>query len=183
MRINGNAATVIIVLFFVVFFTVVLALQRQYPVLAISGEQSPGTWMSGVLLLLSAGLSLSLSFRRMFPWMIIFVFFLVLAIDERFMIHEQLKERVVFAYPRASRFLYELPVMLAACVGSVVAWVLFSELDTAGRVLLAGAALLGATSVIIDVLAAGVLVEDAAKLLAELFVTLAMARRGAKSNI
>jgi hypothetical protein len=71
--------------------------------------------------------------------------------------------------------------MLAACVGSVVAWVLFSELDAAGRILLSGAALLGTTSVIIDVLAAGVLIEDAAKLLAELLVTLAMARRGANS--
>jgi hypothetical protein len=160
---------------------VVLTLQRQYPVLAISGEQSPGTWMSGALLLLSAGLSLALSFRSMFPWVIVFVFFLVLAIDERFMIHEQLKEHIVFTYPHASRFLYELPVMLAACVGSVVAWVLFSELDAAGRILLSGAALLGTTSVIIDVLAAGVLIEDAAKLLAELLVTLAMARRGANS--
>ena len=183
MKIEGNVAALIILFLFILFFTVVLASQWNFPVLAISGEESPGTWMSGALLLISAGLSLSLSFRKAFPWIFIFIFFAVLAVDERFMLHEQLKEYIIFSLHTDSRFIYELPVIAGACLGFVIAFMLFRELDGAGKMLLAGAALLGTTSVVIDVFGMGVLIEDSAKLIAELLVVLALVKKAANFSV
>jgi hypothetical protein len=151
MKIKANVAVLIILLLFILFFAVVLTSRWNFPALAISGEESPGTWMSGALLLISAGLSLSLSFRKAFPWIFIFLFFATLAVDERFMLHEQLKEYIIFSLHADSRFVYELPVIAGACVGFAVAFMLFKELDAAGKIFLAGAALLGMVSVIVDV--------------------------------
>jgi hypothetical protein len=181
MKIKGNIAVLIILFLFVLFFAVVLTSRWNFPALAISGEESPGTWMSGALLLISAGLSLSLSFRKAFPWIFIFLFFAILAVDERFMLHEQLKEHIIFNFKSDDRFIYELPVIAGACLGFVATFILFRELDAAGKVLLACAALLGVISVIIDVFEMGVLIEDSAKLIAELLVTIAIVKKSAKS--
>lgn len=179
MKIKANVAALIILFLFILFFAAVLTSQRNFPVLAISGEESPGTWMSGALLLISAGLSISLSFRKAFPWIFIFLFFAMLAVDERFMLHEQLKEYIIFSLRTDSRFIYELPVIVGACVGFVAAFTLLKELDFAGKMLLSGAALLGAISVMIDVFEMGVLLEDSAKLIAELLLVIALVRKAA----
>ena len=154
----------------------IVALLRNYyyPLLAISGEASVGTWLSGVLLIMSATLSLVTGMdRQPWTWFPVAAFFLILALDERFMFHEQLKEQIIFrTYDKnVPRALHALPVIAGACMGAGVAFMLWQQLSRGGRMLLAGVVTLGLVSVAIDVLATGpVLLEDGCKLLAELLV-------------
>jgi len=169
-----------VVTFFISVFTIALIYSPYNPTLIISGEESVGTWMSGVLLVTSATASLIISMRMgWFPWWFIAIFFLVLALDERFMYHEQLKERIIFSsdHPAfVSRWTYELPVLAGAAVGVGITIILWRNLRRQGRLLLVGALLLGSTSVIMDVLDWGVFVEDSCKLLGELTITVAILR-------
>ncbi|MBT1707340.1 hypothetical protein KK062_03860 [Fulvivirgaceae bacterium PWU5] len=168
----------LICLFVTGVLIVALVRNYYYPLLAISGEPSAGTWLSGVLLIMSATLSLVAGMdRHPWTWFSVATFFLTLALDERFMFHEQLKEQIIFFtygrnFPHA---LYELPVIFGACMGAGVAFLLWSQLSRCGRVVLVCAVSLGLVSVVIDILATGpVLFEDSSKLLAELLVTCAL---------
>jgi hypothetical protein len=158
----------------------IVALLRNYyyPLLAISGEASVGTWLSGVLLIMSATLSLVTGMdRQPWTWFPVAAFFLILALDERFMFHEQLKEQIIFfTYDRdLPHTLDELPVIVAACMGAGVAFLLWQQLSRGGRILLVCVVTLGLVSVVIDVLATGpVLLEDGSKLLAELLLVCAL---------
>jgi len=154
-----------------------LAFNPHFPQLVIVGESSVGTWMSGVLLVISASASLIIGMRRGDNfWFYMTVFFLVLALDERFMFHEHLKERLIFMGVHW-RFIYELPVMIGAGIGAFVAYRLNARLKGASRLLLYSAVGLGTTSIVIDILSAGVLWEECAKLLAELVMACAVLKK------
>ncbi|HMJ71432.1 MAG TPA: hypothetical protein VK508_21195 [Cyclobacteriaceae bacterium] len=165
----------ILCLFLVVVFTIAFLNNRYYPAYIIAGESSAGTWASGALLVMSATISLVFGMRRgWFPWSVVAVFFLVLAVDERFMLHEALKTKIIFHYgldPARQYLLAELPVMGGAVLGMVISFVLWRQFRRTGRTLLVGAILLGIASVTIDVFALGVLWEDSFKVVAELLVT------------
>jgi hypothetical protein len=178
MKAAHYTAVGLVCLFFILVFAVAFAYQPHYPMLVLTGESSVGTWMSGALLLISATIALIIGMREgWFPWYIVTVFFFVLALDERFMFHERLKAHIIFSIPAASRWLYELPVMLGACVGAVATVVLWRVLAGGARVALACATALGIASVSIDILAAGVFWEECFKLVAELFVVCALLSR------
>lgn len=166
--------------FFVLVLFVALASNHYYPVLIIAGESSVGAWMSGVLLVVSATVALIIGVRRGgFPWFLISAFFFVLALDERFMFHERMKEYIIFHFTHnfvRSRFINELPVITAAGVGAFVSFILWRHLHGKSRILLLCAAVLGIASVTFDVLAAGVLWEECFKLLAELSIACALLR-------
>ncbi|MBK8801917.1 MAG: hypothetical protein IPN71_07650 [Fibrobacteres bacterium] len=141
--------------------------------LLLSGEDSVGTWLSGALLVASTTLALQLWKRRgAWPWSLTTAFFGLLALDERFMFHETLKERIQvgLAESHSPDFVSETPVLFGALAGVFVCTTLWRRLQPKGRRLLLAGAVLGAVSVALDVLHAGALPEDACKLLAELCV-------------
>jgi hypothetical protein len=162
--------------FFVLVFAVAFAFNPYYPLLVITGESSVGTWMSGVLLIVATTVSLITGMRKgWFPWFLLAAFLSVLALDERFMFHERIKERIIFSFsPAPAPWLYELPVIAGACMGAVIAFLLWHHLRGASRMLLVGAVILGSASVAIDVLATGVLWEECSKLVAELLIACAL---------
>lgn len=170
MKASYYKAVALLIAFFVLVFTVSLAFHRHYPMLIIAGEDSVGTWMSGALLMLCATTCLIMGMRQgWYPWVLVTIFFIVLALDERFMFHERLKERIIFSFHSANlpHWCYELPVIVGACVGALIARLLWHYVATS-RMLLLCATVLGTASVAIDVLAAGILWEECCKLLAEL---------------
>lgn len=178
MRAGYFKVLTLLVSFFILVFTGAFAFNRQFPQLVITGEASVGTWMSGALLIMSATLCLILVMRaKAFPWLLLATFFFILALDERFMFHEQLKTQLIFSYGLGSRWMYELPVILGAIVGIFAAGLLWLQLDGTGRALLASAVVLGSISVLLDILASGVLWEECCKLIAELLVTCALLRK------
>ena len=176
---SASKAVGLLCVFFVLVFLVALAFDANYPVLIIAGESSIGTWMSGVLLVVSATASMIIGMRRgWLPWFFIAAFFFMLALDERFMFHERMKEHIIFNITHnvsRSRLINELPVIVAACAGVFVAFILWRHLrHRRNRILLFCAAVLGTASVTVDVLAAGVLWEECCKLLAELSIACAL---------
>ncbi len=166
--------------FFILVLGVAFAFNRHFQQLVIAGEASVATWMSGALLIISATLCLITGMQqKVFPWFLFSAFFFVLALDERFMFHEQLKTRIIFSFPSAlaSRWLYELPVIAGSIAGALIAILLWKNLEQPGRLLLAIAVVLGGASVLIDILAAGVLWEECFKLTAELLMVCALLKR------
>ena len=173
MKISARTAILLLCSFFVSVLAVSFMANRRFPVTVLGGEDSVGTWMSGVLLIFMAALCLSISMKqRWYPWLFFTIFFLLLALDERFMFHEQMKERIIFSFHtiKLSRWIYELPVIIGACLGGCLALLLWRHLLVKGRMLLPGVVVMGAASVIIDVLARGVFWEECFKLLAELLM-------------
>jgi hypothetical protein len=172
---SNYTATGILCAFLAVTFAIAFLNNRYYPAYVIAGESSVGTWASGVLLVMSATISLVLGTRRgWFPWSVVTVFFLLLALDERFMLHETLKTNIIFRYaldPSRQHLIAELPVIVGAILGMLISYFLWLQFRRTARMLLAGAILLGIASVTIDVFALGVLWEDSFKVIAELLVT------------
>lgn len=178
MRSPHYSAAGILCVFLAVVFTIAFVNNRYYPANVIAGESSVGTWVSGMLLVMSATISLIFGMRRgWFPWSVLSIFFLVLALDERFMLHEGMKNRIIFHFslnPARQHLVAELPVVAGALVGAAMAFILWRQLRRTGRMLLVGAIVLGVASVTIDVLALGVLWEDSFKVFAELLVVCAL---------
>jgi hypothetical protein len=164
----------LLLLFFASVFFVAVLSNPHYPVLVFTGESSVGTWMSGVLLMFAAATSLNLSIQKsLYPWLILSAFFLVLTLDEHFMFHEAMKDKLIVTLHNSKWkywWVYELPVIVGALIGVYVTSVLWRYFKGRGRILLAAATLLGAISVVIDVTASGVFLEEIAKLLAELLI-------------
>lgn len=166
-------SVVLLVVLFLLFFVIAFAWQPHNPVLILAGESSPGTWLSGVLLVTAATIALVTGMRRgWFPWYITAVFFFILAADERFMFHERVKEKIIFSVPaiETSRWVYELPVILGTCAGIALVVLLWRHLRRTSRILLILTALSGSISVGFDVMHAGVVWEESFKLLGELLL-------------
>jgi hypothetical protein len=166
-------------LFFILSFLIPLVFFPNAPQQIIAGEDSVGTWMSGVLLIISATVcSLIATNRKWCPWLLFTLFFIALAIDERFMLHEAIKRTLVFtSYDhsgKSNNIVGEIPVIAGACIGVIVAIMLWRSVHASVRWFIIAGAMLGTASVVIDVMAVGVLWEDSLKLLAELMVTSAL---------
>jgi hypothetical protein len=154
-----------------------LLFRPDYPVLVVVGESSVGTWVSGVLLIFSAAFSLIIALQRSNRfWYFITSFFIVLALDERFMFHEQIKEFILFGHrsQQVSVWVLEMPVLAGAFVGLLVSISLWSFFSKQSRIYLAAAVVSGTISVSMDVLATGALWEELLKLSAELLITFAL---------
>ena len=161
--------------FFILVVGIAWITHAQFPVYAIVGESSAGTWLSGMLLAFSAAASLILGMRQAeWQWYLITIFFLLLAADERFMFHEQLKEQLIFNDHTRTRWFYELPVLAGAVIGMFIALMLWRRFLRLSRIFLLAAVVFGILSVSMDVLAVGIFWEDAFKLLGELAVTCAL---------
>jgi hypothetical protein len=173
-------AAAVLCLFFISVFAIAFIFHPHYPLLVIAGESSVGTWMSGVLLISCAMVSLIIGMKiGWWPWRPTTVFFFLLALDERFMFHEQVKERLVFSYHSifgSSHLFYELPVMIGASLGVLMTYLLWQHLRDS-RLLLLSAALLGALSVVFDITSAGVVLEECFKLLGELMLVVALVKK------
>lgn len=178
MKRADNWAVVFLCSFFVIVFAVAFTWFRHYPMLVIAGENSVGTWMSGVLLVISGTISLLIGMRQeKIFWFVTASFFLLLACDERFMFHEQLKEKIIFSLStntRVSPLIAELPVLAGACLGAIMTYLLWRHFNIKSRLLLMLAMLLGSASVIIDVLSTGVFWEECLKLTGELAICCSM---------
>src|ERR1041385_7841820 len=121
-------------LFFFLVFAIAFGFSDLTPVMIIGGEDSVGSWMSGVLLIISATITaIAVLKRGWWPWMIFTIFFILLAVDENFMIHEAIKRHIVFTTFESTKHpVYwkgELPVIFAACNGFVVAWIMWKNID------------------------------------------------------
>jgi hypothetical protein len=178
-RINTHFIAIgIVFAFFVVVIGISFIFTPHYTVTVISGESSVGTWMSGIFLVTAAVLTLVFGMQKgWFPWIFFFIFFMVLALDERFMFHEKLKEKIIFNFVSISeswRWIYELPVYIGSFVGAIIAMLLWRFLRRSGKILLLCSIILGSFSVLIDILSAGVFIEDSLKLLAEFCLTSAL---------
>jgi hypothetical protein len=175
---RNSVAIGIVCGFLTVVFVIAFINSSPYPSRVIAGESSVSTWASGMLLVMSATISLIFAMRRgWLPWSPLTLFFLVLALDERFMFHEDLKNRIIFHYsldPSKQFIIAELPVIAGAIAGLFVAFVLWRRLSKRGKSLLVVAAFLGTVSVVMDVFALGVILEDSFKVFAELFVVSAL---------
>jgi hypothetical protein len=178
-------AAAVLCLFFISVFTIAFIFHPHYPLLVIAGESSVGTWMSGVLLITCAIISLLIGMKgSWWPWLPTTLFFFLLALDERFMFHEQLKERLVFSYHPTfgtSHLFYEIPVMVGALFGGLMTYLLWQHLRNC-RPLLLSAALLGTLSVVFDITSASVLLEECFKLLGELMLAVALVKRTGASD-
>ena len=169
----------VLLLFFTIVLTISFLLNPHFPQLVIVGESSVGTWISGALLIISGSFCLITGMREGYIWFLITAFFFGLAMDERFMFHEQLKERLIFTF-RLSRslfWIYELPVILAALGGGFVAYLLWTKLNGISRIFLLCAVIFGTSSVVFDVFALGVLWEECFKLLAEVLISGALLKK------
>lgn len=170
----------VLCLFFILTLFAGFFYNRHFPVLAVGSESSMGTWLSGVLLAISAAAALITGMRSAeYRWWIVAVFFFLLGADERFMFHERMKEYIIFTYSASSVWIYELPVLVGALAGALVSWMLWQQLEGMSKVLLAGAVLLGLASVALDVLGKNVLIEESLKLLAELLIACSLVSRSA----
>jgi hypothetical protein len=175
MKISSRTACLLLVGFVMGVPGIALLFNSNFPVLVFAGEDSVGTWMSGALLIFSASRCLFIGMNeRWYPWLLLASFFLLLALDERFMFHELVKERILFSHNHTSRPVYELPVIIGAGLGVWAALLLWRHTLLPSRILILGAAALGTTSVVIDVLAAGVLWEECCKILAEMLAACAL---------
>jgi hypothetical protein len=171
-------ASVVVGAFFAMVLGISFVFNSHYPVLVISGESSVGTWISGALLVTASVLSMVIGMKKgWLPWILFFLFFIVLALDERFMFHEQLKEQMIFNMKPVSaswHWIYELPVLFGSFMGVLIAMLLWRNLCRRGKILLLCAVFLGSISVAFDIFTAGAFIEDILKLLAELFITIAL---------
>ncbi|MEI9918874.1 MAG: hypothetical protein WDO14_08720 [Bacteroidota bacterium] len=179
MRRSRYIGVSILCLFFFLVLAIAFVSSDLSATMIIGGENSVGEWMSGVLLVISATVTAVDALRRGWrPWMIFSLFFILLAVDENFMIHEAIKRHIVFSsFEKTNHPIYwigELPVILAACFGAVVAWMLWKNIDKGIRWLIPAGVIFEIASVTIDVMSAGVLWEDSLKLIGELCVTSAL---------
>jgi hypothetical protein len=170
----------ILCIFFSLFFAIAFLFSDLTLTMIVGGEDSAGSWMSGVLLTISATITAIIASKRgWWPWMMFSMFFILLAVDENFMIHEAIKRHIVFTTFESTNhpdyWKGELPVIFAACNGLVVAWIMWRNVDNRVRWLVVSGVIFGTTSVTIDVLSAGVLWEDSCKLIGELCVACALA--------
>jgi hypothetical protein len=167
----------ILVTFFILVFTGAFYNNPHFPQLVIVGEASVATWMSGVLLVVSATLCLTMGMQlKDTCWFLMTLFFFILALDERFMFHEQLKEQLIFnfKFKGPSKILNELPVMLGAVTGLFAVKLLWMRFQATSKMLLLAALTLGMVSVVMDIFSLGVLLEDSSKVLAELCICCAL---------
>lgn len=173
--ISNGVATLILVAFCTIVFAVALHFNNKFPVLVFAGENSVATWLSTALLIFSAALCYFMSIISHWrPWLLLAGFFLLLAVDERFMLHERVKEWIIFSNGTNSRLLQEMPVFFGTGIGLGAAFFLWREMRWLNRALIIAGVFCGSMSVLIDVLAAGVIWEEGFKIIGEVFVAAAL---------
>lgn len=174
----SKTATIIICTFFLIVLAVSFYINRRYPLMVISGEASVGTWLSNVLLVMAAVVSLFHALQKQkSKWLIISIFSISLALDERFMFHEYLKELIIFKHQALYNrwhLVCEMPVLVGALIGLIFTVSLWQLLRKKSRILLLLATILGSISVFFDIFNLGAFFEDFAKLLAELLFVCAL---------
>jgi hypothetical protein len=165
----------LITTFFVATMASAFYYYRQFPALAVAAEASPGTWLSGVLLCCCAGIALVLVIHRGWnPWALVVVFFFLMAADEHFMLHERIKQWLIFNMDKPVLLIREMPVFIGAIIGGCIAWALWRESAGASRKLLIAAVFFGLMSVTLDVIGASAMWEEILKLIAELTIVCAL---------
>ncbi len=171
---NHKIAVLVLVSFFILVLGIALLLNPYYPVLVFAGESSAGTWMSGAMLVMAATLSLTRAIQKgWWPWIPVSIFFLMLVIDEHFMFHETIRERLLFAYTDLP-WLSQLPILAAGLTGLFVTLILWREFLPFNRIILAAVVIFGGLSLIYDILEAGVMIEEILKLAAELCLVISL---------
>src|SRR5688572_23299207 len=129
MRPGVSVAVYLITAFFVSTIAIAFYYYRQFPALAVAGEASPGTWLSGVLLSCCAGVGLVLVILRgRNPWALVAIFFFLVAADEHFMLHERAKQWLTFNMDKPILFIREMPVFIGVIIGGWISWRLWREL-------------------------------------------------------
>jgi hypothetical protein len=175
MKTGVNGSIYLISVFFVIIIAIAFYHYRQFPALAVAGEESPGTWLSGVLLSVGAGITLMLVISRGWnPWSIVATFLFLLAVDEHFMLHERAKQWLIFNLEKPALLIREMPVLIGAALGSWIAWTVQNNLSRSARKLLMTAVIFGLISVTLDVIGAVAMWEEILKLLAELSLIFAL---------
>jgi hypothetical protein len=157
------------------FFIGSYLINSDFPIKLIVGEDSPGTWLSGGMLIICMTLSLVLFItKRSTDWIILVVFFFALAIDERFMIHEFIKyelQSIIEDSAHIPKVVCELPVMFASIIGVFISVLLWVKSNKVSKTLLIGAVVCGTISVVLDIINLNIIIEESFKLIAEFLIT------------
>jgi hypothetical protein len=149
----------------------------MYPwfVQIFTSERGVGTWVSSMLLCCAATSALlcgTLS-RRKILWCSLGGLLLILAADERFMIHEYFKHCIVYYlfHSDASRMgiAGDIPVLVAGTIGLAVAlrFIVIARFLYV-RLLILGVVLCGGLSVVFDVMYVFTVSEEVLKIISEL---------------
>jgi hypothetical protein len=175
MKSRVSIAVCLITTFFITTIAIAFFHYRQFPALAVAVEESPATWLSGVLLSCGAGIALIITTHRGWnPWAVVVVFLFVLAADEHFMLHERCKQWIVFNFNSQALLIREMPVFIGTAIGCCISWILLRSMTGSARWLLIAAIFFGIISVTLDVIYASALWEEMMKLIAELAIVCAL---------
>jgi len=163
--------------FAVGFVAVTIASYWPYVEEAVAPERSPLTWLSSALIAAGAAVCLSLAMRSGRPWRFgaIAAGLAFMALDERFMFHERLKDLILWrAYDGdlgAMGVVGDLPMLAYAAGGAAVLVLLWRVVATrTARILLATAIGLGAVCVGLDLAFGGgwpQVIEELTEIVAE----------------
>jgi hypothetical protein len=175
MKSRVSIAVFLITTFFIATIAIAFYHYRQFPALAIAVEESPATWLSGVLLSCGAGIALVITMHRGWnPWAVIAVFLFLLTVDEHFMIHERGKQWIAFNLHSQVLLIREMPVFIGTAIGCWISWILWRSMTGSARWLLIASIFFGIISVTLDVIYASALWEEMMKLIAELSIVCAL---------
>jgi uncharacterized membrane protein len=175
MKSRVSIAVYLITTFFITTIAIAFYHYRQFPALAVAVEESPATWLSGMLLSCGAGIALVITMHRGWnPWALLVMFLFLLAADEYFMLHERSKQWIAFNFNSQILLIREMPVFIGAAFGCWISWTLWRSMTGAARWLLIAAFFFGVISVTLDVIYASALWEEMMKLIAELAIVCAL---------
>lgn len=182
MYLKKRITSVIIFLIFIIFVFLGIAVYSTYPwyIRTFVGESSAATWLSSSLLVMISALTLvNYIFDNKILWFGVSSSFFYLACDEKFMLHEQYKEYILFNIFNADLekmgLWGEFPIFVYMLIGVIVFYfLLFQTKNIYFRVLLVLVLLSGLISFSFDVLKINALIEDIFKIITELLFLIAM---------
>lgn len=133
-----------------------------------AGEQSVATFLSAASLLTLTVLCWVKSFHDEKRWLVFSLFFFIALVDEVFMLHEHIKDLLIFKFPEHPHLFHESATLVSGIVGAVVCVMLVRQMQSGNKKLIYLSALAGAGSLFCDVLSLGIIPEEILKLVAEL---------------
>ncbi len=165
----------------ILFFTITVYFKWPWYERAISGEKSPGTWLSSSLLICMGvqSLIIVLIFKSSKLWWLMASGFFLLAADESFLIHENVKETILFEFFNGNFDQMgargELLIFIYIICGIFLIYFAIKNIPTLiTKILFTSAITIGICSFIFDIFYLNMFLEDLFKILAEIILTITL---------